>query len=109
MAKNGSQSALFEKLGEIDTELDQTSRRIEELRRETRALDGQTVNETDLRSALSAFDPVWEQLESGEKARVLEILIQEVMYNAKDGEVSITFRPGGVRTLAKENERGETA
>jgi len=33
---------------------------------------------------------------------VLRLLIEEVRYHAKDGEIEITFRPGGIRTMARE-------
>ena len=32
--------------------------------------------------------------------RVLELLVEQVTYNAEEAEVAITFRPGGVRLLA---------
>ena len=43
-------------------------------------------------------------LGSQEKARVLQLLISEVSYHAGRGEMTIEFRPGGVRTLASNSE-----
>jgi hypothetical protein len=37
-----------------------------------------------------------------ERARVVHLLIEQVTYDSEAGEVSITFRPGGVRVLATE-------
>ena len=42
-----------------------------------------------------------------ERARILHLLIEDVRYNAEAGEVAITFRPGGVRSLARERNRSE--
>ncbi len=42
------------------------------------------------------------------RARILHLLIEEVRYDAEAGEVAITFRPGGVRSLAREDGK-ETA
>jgi hypothetical protein len=68
------------------------------------ALDGQVIDEEDLRQALGQFDPVWDHLISDEKSRVLQLLIEEVTYNGQTGDVKITFRPGGVRALAVEEK-----
>ena len=109
IAKNGAGSrGLFEKLGEVETRLDQVTRRVEQVRAELAVLEGQVIDEDDLRSALASFDPVWDQLFPAEKARILQLIIEQVTYNACEGEVEITFRPGGVRALAK-NGRRETA
>ena len=54
-------------------------------------------------------EPIWDQLFPAEKARVLHLLIEQVTYNAAEGEVSITFRPGGVRVLAREHAVGVKA
>ena len=34
----------------------------------------------------------------------MQLLVEAVTYDAKTGDVEITFRPGGVRTLARENK-----
>ncbi len=64
--------------------------------------------EKDLTAALASFEPVWRELFPAERARILHLLIEEVRYDADAGEVAITFRPGGVRSLAREDGR-ETA
>lgn len=39
----------------------------------------------------------------------VQLLIEQVTFHAADGEVEITFRPGGVRMLAEESPTKETA
>ena len=59
IAKNGAESrGLFEKLGEVETRLDQVTRRIEEVRAELGALDGQVIDEQDLRQALAPMPTI---------------------------------------------------
>ena len=109
IAKNGGAAgSLLPKLGELEVELDQTTREIERLRAELAAIKIQAIDETDLRAALSSFDEIWHELFPSERARILHLLIEEIRYDAEAGEVSITFRPGGVRSLAREDGR-ETA
>ena len=69
---------------------------------EVAALGGQRIDPADLRAALAAFDPVWNHLEPAEQARVIQLLIERIDYDGGTGNLAITFRPGGVRTLAAE-------
>jgi site-specific DNA recombinase len=62
----------------------------------------ETVDQGEVAAALSVFDPVWEQLTPKEQARVIELLVERVDYDGKDGTVSITFHQTGIRTLAHE-------
>jgi len=94
----------LERLGEVERALQETTERAEAARAELTALEAQVLDEADLQAALGSFDPVWSELFPRERARVLHLLIEQVEYDAAQGEVAITFRPGGVRTLAGETE-----
>ena len=50
----------------------------------------------------ATFDPVWEQLAPKEQARVLQLLVERVEYDGKEGMVSVTFHPTGIKALAAE-------
>ena len=63
---------------------------------------------SDLRAALTSFMPVWDALFPAERSRVLNLLIESVTYNAVAGELAITYRPGGIRTLADEAQENAT-
>ena len=58
------------------------------------------VNADELRDALADLEPVWAELFPKEQARVLDLLIERVVFDAEAGEVAITFRPDGPRSLA---------
>jgi len=68
------------------------------------ALSAKVVDEDELARALSLFDPVWDSLSPGEQARVLHLLVERVTYDGGDGTLAITFRPTGIKALAKERE-----
>ena len=87
----------------------QLTAEITKARSELATLHGQVIDEEDLRQALRSFDPVWDQLFPAERKRIVQLLIEQVTFHAADGEVEITFRPGGVRMLAKESQTKETA
>ena len=109
VAGNGSRSrGVFEKLGEVEAELDRLAKSVEQARAELAALETGVIDEGDLQAALGEFNEVWSKLHSEEKARILQLLIEQVTFNAQAGEVQITLRPGGIRMLAQDKER-ETA
>jgi site-specific DNA recombinase len=52
---------------------------------------------------------VWEQLSPKEQARLIRLLVERVDYDGAQGSVAITFRPGGIKTLAAEHDHQEAA
>ena len=51
---------------------------------------------------VAAFDPVWDSLTLREQSRLLHLLIERVDYDGRTGDISITFHPTGIKTLAAE-------
>ena len=103
---------LVERLGAVDEELAAVEARIEVARAELVTARVQALDEAELRAALASFDPVWDELFPRERARILALLIERITYRRADGEVSITFRPSGVKSLARpraEDARGTRA
>jgi hypothetical protein len=49
--------------------------------------------------------PLWEQLVTHEKARVLSLLIERVVFDARAEEVEIRFRATGIKLLAAQAGR----
>ena len=74
-------------------------RRATEQAREVRAA---RVSEADAAAALAGFDPVWAALAPGERARVIGLLVERVVYDGAAGKVAVTFRPTGITALAGE-------
>jgi hypothetical protein len=54
-----------------------------------------------------AFDGVWDTLQPREQARVIELLIESVVWDGEAESVSITFQPTGIKTLAAREEAHE--
>lgn len=55
-----------------------------------------------LQATVKAFLPAWESLTLQERIRLLKLLIQKVTYDGTQGEMAITFRPSGIKTLGTE-------
>ena len=52
------------------------------------------LDSDSLRAALIEFDGIWNQLVAAERARAIALLIEEVRFNASEGQIEITFRAG---------------
>ena len=77
-------------------------RRVTEIDDELAALDGDLIEEPEAAAALANFDAVWDCLAPREQSRVIELLVERVIYDGKGSNISITFRPTGIKTLAGE-------
>lgn len=69
----------------------------------------QQLDQEEATHLLAGFDGVWEQLIPREQARVLRLLIEQVEYDSESQSVRVTFRPSGIRSLAKLADPKEAA
>ena len=97
-------SALLERIGEVEVEMQEAATAIEEVLGRIARLEYEAIDEQDLKTALASFTPIWQELFPRERARILHLLIEEVVFDARSGDVEIVFRPGGVRALVAEAE-----
>lgn len=84
-------------------------RRLSELSDERERLGRDLIDEDDAARALASFDPVWETLSPREQARLLQLLIERIDYDGRDGTISITFHPSGIKALADREAIGDAA
>ena len=97
-------------LADIQERVQTAERRLSELRDERERLQRDQIDEAEAAQALASFDPVWETLSTREQARLLQLLIECVDYDGRDGTISITFHPaGGIKALADRDVSGDAA
>ncbi len=86
-------------------------RRMTEIDDELATLEGELVDEAEVTAALADFAAVWDCLAPREQARAVELLVERVEYDSHAGNIEITFRPAGIKTLAGElaNRKEEAA
>ena len=96
----GQLAGLQERIGALE-------RRAAEVREELCALDRRTNAAHEIAQALSEFNPVWSMLADREKIRIIHLLIERIDYNGATGEMSITFRPSGIKTLSSASDEPE--
>jgi site-specific DNA recombinase len=90
---------LLQKLDELDGSIADAEGRASAARVELQALELAQVDPEELRVALEDLEPIWSELFPRERARVLGLLLEQVVFDAARGEVELTFRPGGPRAL----------
>ncbi len=85
-------------------------RRATELEDELARLKNELVDRADVAAALADFDAVWDALTPRQQARVIELLVERVVFDGPGESISITFRASGLKTLAGQlDERKEDA
>jgi site-specific DNA recombinase len=89
-------------LADIQQCIRSAERRLTEIDNELISLQDELVGEEEVARALADFDGLWGTLAPREQARVLELLIQRVDYDGQHGNVSLTFHPCGIKSLAQE-------
>ena len=103
---NGKQATATARLAELNDRIATAELRLAEIREEVSGLDRDRVEESDLARALERFDPLWETLSPREQSRVIHLLVERVAFDAGEETVSVTFRPGGIKTLAQGGAAG---
>ena len=78
-----------------------------EIDSELATLGGTLVDEAEVTAALAEFDAVWDCLAPREQARVVELLVEQVVYDHDRGGVAIAFRETGIKTLVSELAKRE--
>lgn len=63
-------------------------------------LRDQQIDEDEVATAFAEFDEVWNVLSPKEQARVLHLLIERIDHDGETDEVTLTFRPMGLSSLA---------
>jgi len=92
-------TGMVERLHAVEAQLAEVDQQVADARLDLAALDAGALDPGELERALAEFEPLWAELATPEKARVLALLLERVTFDAESGEVEIKFRPGGPRLL----------
>jgi site-specific DNA recombinase len=103
----GQDGLVTDRLADLQDGMHTAEQRVTEVREQIIALSRELVDAHEVGGVCSLFDPLWETLTAREQARILQLLIERVDYDGKNGAVSITFHPTGIKTLADELNRQE--
>jgi site-specific DNA recombinase len=93
---------LIARLADVQEKVGQAEDRARQFREQLQVAQRQRINEAEAARALALFDPVWLVLAPREQARVVQLLVERVDYDAARGKVALTFRPAGIKALTEE-------
>ena len=88
------------RLGELRGLMEEQELALHHLRGEIETATAASFTEQEVIEALSALDPVWEQLFPGEQARIVKLLVDRVEVHPQGAEIHI--RADGMRSLVDE-------
>ena len=86
----------------INERIKDCEKRLSEVNRRKMLLANSQVDEEELKTVMGLFDPVWDVLYPNEQARIINLLIEKIIYNGEKGTIVINFRQLGIRALAEE-------
>jgi site-specific DNA recombinase len=89
-------------IGRLEEQAGGLERRLAEIAGELANLNRDTVDEADLRKALSLFDPIWDVLFPVERERIIQLLIDSIDHDGHTGKLGIEFAASGIQALAGE-------
>ncbi len=101
-AKLGSSNDADSQASPLDERIKLCEKRLLEINRQKILLANTTIKKTDIKKALSLFDPVWDVLYPDEQTRILNLLVEKVIYDGEQGTIVINFHSLGIKTLADE-------
>jgi len=103
------QKQAIDQLADLEDRIRTAEQRMTVIREEAALIQEQTLSESDVTEALTAFDPVWDSLAPREQTRIIRLLVERVGYDGQDNKVTVTFRSQGIKSLcsqaATEDER----
>jgi len=86
----------------VQERIQMAERRCTEVREQIESHSREIVDESEVAAALSLFEQVWETLSPKEQARIIQLLVERVDYDGKEGTIAVTFRANGIKTLAQQ-------
>ena len=91
------------RLAEVQQRLAQESPRLAHIRQELERLAEWAIPNEKVAAVLQRFDPLWQAMNSVEKQKLLQLLIERIDFDGKQGQITITFRPSGLESLLTES------
>jgi len=107
MPAGDAESPLAGELADLQDRLRRIEQRASEVRNEIIEKSMEVVDQREMAAALSVFSPVWESLTATDRARAMQLLVERIGYDGREGRLSITFRNAGIKTMNQEMGNAE--
>jgi site-specific DNA recombinase len=109
LAASCAQNQDLARVAQVRERIGQAERQMSEVQEELSQLVAVDITEEQVSAALGEFDTVWGTLALKEQTLVLALLIERIDHDGKSGNVAITFRNSGLKSLTSAKPLEETA
>ncbi len=89
------------RIADLNDRIRTGDQRLRELDARIAELERENITRAEAEAAFADFDGLWANLSPREQARLLNLLIAAVEYDASAGSVAVTFRPTSIGALAR--------
>lgn len=86
----------------VSGQMAKTELKIRALTDTLEVLEAETLAAEDIRRDLHSFTPLWDALPPDDRARLVRLMVEKVLYNGATANVSMVFRPEGMRAMGRE-------
>ena len=107
MSTNDQGSSAIDRLADLQERVRVGERREAEIREQIAVIERGLISSDDVAIAMASFDPVWQSLIVSEQIRIVQLLVQQVVFDGESGKVTMTFHPNGIKTCAEETRRSQ--
>lgn len=101
--------SISDRLGLLEDKSRRIESRLREIADELAAIESTMIDQADLTTALSLFDPIWEVLYPMEQERIIRLLIERIDFDGTANNLAISFAPTGIKALAGEIDEAREA
>jgi len=99
VATGRQDSATAAQVADLYDRIAQAETRSGELAAQIQAAENDACTKADVTAALEDFDRVWDALKPREQARLLELLVAKVEFDAEESSMSLQFHPSAIKRL----------
>ncbi len=94
--------SLTDRLAELDVAIADIEERLADTHAALQRADAASLDEDDLRTALSSFNGIWDVLWPEERQRIVHLIVESATYDARTEALDIEINDAGVRLLSSE-------
>lgn len=109
VADGATTSNVTSRIADLNERISDAEQRRPELDARMAELERETMSRAEAEAAFADFDSLWNNLIPREQARLLNLLISNVEYDAIAGTVAVTFRPTSINALVRTQTKEEVA
>lgn len=93
-------SASAGRISDLNDQIREADRRASEIMTTVERHRAEVLSPADLQAAFADFDNVWTALAPRAQVKMLQLLINKVVFDALESSIEVSFYPSGVKALA---------